>query len=205
MLFRSLYALDAARLATLERMGEKSAANLVQAIEASRSTTLPRLVYALGIRHVGESTARDLAQTFRSMTALSAATVDELLRVQDVGPVVAQSVCAFFAEPHNRSVVAGLAAADVRYEEIAVQAMQGALAGKRFVLTGTLPGWSREEAKQLIEAAGGKVAGSISAKTDFLVAGDEAGSKLEKARALGIKVIDEGELRELLAMPSENR
>ena len=200
-----LYALDAARLATLERMGEKSAANLVQAIEASRSTTLPRLVYALGIRHVGESTARDLAQTFRSMTALSAATVDELLRVQDVGPVVAQSVCAFFAEPHNRSVVAGLAAADVRYEEIAVQAMQGALAGKRFVLTGTLPGWSREEAKQLIEAAGGKVAGSISAKTDFLVAGDEAGSKLEKARALGIKVIDEGELRELLAMPSENR
>ena len=200
-----LYALDAARLATLERMGEKSAANLVQAIEASRSTTLPRLVYALGIRHVGESTARDLAQTFRSMTALSAATVDELLRVQDVGPVVAQSVCAFFAEPHNRSVVAGLAAAGVRYEEIAVQAMQGALAGKRFVLTGTLPGWSRDEAKQLIEAAGGKVAGSISAKTDFLVAGDEAGSKLEKARALGIKVIDEGELRELLAMPSENR
>lgn len=200
-----LYALDAARLATLERMGEKSAANLVQAIEASRNTTLPRLIYALGIRHVGESTARDLAQTFRSMTALSAATVDELLRVQDVGPVVAQSVCAFFAEPHNRSVVAGLAAAGVRYEEIAAQAMQGALAGKRFVLTGTLPGWSREEAKQLIEAAGGKVAGSISAKTDFLVAGDEAGSKLEKARALGIKVIDEGELRELLAMPSENR
>lgn len=195
-----LYALDLPTLAGLERMGEKSAANVLTAIAKSRDTTLARLIYALGIRNVGESTARDLAQSFGSLEAVIDADESALQQVPDVGPIVAQSVAQFFAEPHNREVIAGLRAAGVRYDALAPQAaVSGALAGKTFVLTGTLPGMSRDDAKARIEAAGGKVTGSVSKKTDFVVAGSDAGSKLDKAQALGIQIIDEQQLIALLA------
>ena len=195
-----LYALDPQTLAGLERMGEKSAANVLAAIAKSRNTTLARLIYALGIRNVGESTARDLAQSFGNLEAVVAADESALQKVRDVGPIVAQSVAQFFAEPHNREVIAGLRAAGVRYEVLAPQAaVSGAVAGKTFVLTGALPGLSRDDAKALIEAAGGKVTGSVSKKTDFVVGGSDAGSKLDKAQALGIQIIDEQQLIALLA------
>ncbi len=194
-----LYALDEQRLAGLERMGEKSAANVLAAIAKSRDTTLARLIYALGIRNVGESTARDLAQCFGSMEAVIAADESVLQQVPDVGPIVAQSVAQFFAEPHNLEVIAALRAAGVRYETVAPRAVvAGAVAGRSFVLTGALPGMSRDDAKARIEAAGGKVTGSVSKKTDFVVAGSDAGSKLDKAQALGVAVIDEQQLIALL-------
>lgn len=194
-----LYALDLHTLAGLERMGEKSAANVLAAIAKSRDTTLARLIYALGIRNVGESTARDLAQSFGSLDAVVAADESALQQVPDVGPIVAQSVAQFFAEPHNLQVIAGLRAAGVRYEAVAPQAaVSGAVAGKTFVLTGALPGLSRDDAKARIEAAGGKVTGSVSKKTDFVVAGSDAGSKLDKAQTLGIQIIDEQQLIALL-------
>ena len=194
-----LYALDMQALAGLERMGEKSAVNVLAAIAKSRDTTLSRLIYALGIRNVGESTARDLARYFGSIDALVAADAAALQQVPDVGPIVAQSVAQFFAEPHNLEVIAGLRTAGVRYEVVAPQAaVAGAVAGKSFVLTGALPGMSRDDAKARIEAAGGKVTGSVSKKTDFVVAGSDAGSKLDKAQALGIQIIDEQELIALL-------
>ncbi len=195
-----LFRLDLQTLPKLERMGEKSAANLLAALDTARQTTLERFIFALGIRHVGESTARALAQHFGSLDALLAADEADLLQVPDVGPVVAASIARFFAEPHNRQVIAQLRAAGVRWKEGAALARvaAGPLAGKTFVLTGTLPNWTREQAKERIEAAGGRVAGSVSSKTDYVVAGAEAGSKLEKARALGLTVIDEGGLRRLL-------
>jgi DNA ligase (NAD+) len=194
-----LYSLDLQTLASLERMGEKSAANVLAAIVKSRDTTLARLIYALGIRNVGESTARDLALSFGSLEAVVAADESVLQQVPDVGPIVAQSVAQFFAEPHNLEVIAGLRAAGVRYEAVAPQAaVSGAVAGKTFVLTGALPGLSRDDAKARIEAAGGKVTGSVSKKTDFVVAGSDAGSKLDKAQALGIQIIDEQQLIALL-------
>ena len=195
-----LYALDEQALAGLERMAEKSAANVVAAIRKSRGTTLARLIYALGIRNVGESTARDLARHFGNIEAIAEADAAALQQVPDVGPVVAQSVAEFFAEPHNLEVVRKLAQAGVHYAPLVPQrAAAGEVAGKSFVLTGALPGMSREDAKALIEAAGGRVAGSVSKKTDYVVAGSEAGSKLEKAQALGVTIIDEQQLRTLLA------
>jgi DNA ligase (NAD+) len=194
-----LYRLDEPALAGLERMAEKSAANVIAAIDKSRHTTLARLIYSLGIRNVGESTARDLAAHFGNLESLMAAAPESLLQVPDVGPVVADSVRQFFAESHNREVIAGLQQAGVRYEAVVPRpAVAGAVAGRIFVLTGTLPGLGREEAKALIEAAGGRVTGSVSKKTDFLVAGDDAGSKLEKARLLGVTVINEKDLRAML-------
>ncbi len=194
-----LYVLDEQKLTGLERMGEKSATNVLAAIDKSRDTTLARLIYALGIRNVGESTARDLAQYFGSIEAVVAADAAVLQQVPDVGPIVAQSVAHFFAEPHNLEVIAGLRAAGVRYQAGAPRAaVAGAVAGKTFVLTGALPGMSRDDAKARIEAAGGKVTGSVSRKTDFVVAGSDAGSKLDKAQALGIRIIDEQELIALL-------
>jgi DNA ligase (NAD+) len=194
-----LFGLDLATLERLDRMGPKSAANILQALDRARSTTLARFIYALGIRHVGESTARDLARHFGALDPLLAASETELLAVPDVGPVVAASIARFFAEPHNRAVIAQLRAAGVRWDDGAPQrAAAGPLAGRTFVLTGTLPTWTRDEAKARIEAAGGKVAGSVSGKTDYVVAGDEAGSKLDKARALGVAVIGEEELKRLL-------
>jgi len=191
--------LDETKLAGLDRMAEKSAANIMAAIHKSRQTTLPRLIYALGIRNVGETTARDLALHFGTLEAVAEAGVEALQQVADVGPVVAESVAQFFAEPHNREVLSGLQAAGIHYEAVAPRPVaSGAAAGRSFVLTGTLPNLTRDDAKAQIEAAGGKVSGSVSKKTDFVVAGADAGSKLEKAQALGVKVIDEQELLALL-------
>ena len=194
-----LYRLSVETLAGLERMGEKSAANLISAIDASRQTSLNRFIFALGIRNVGEATARDLARHFGDLDGLMAADVYALQSVPDVGPVVAASIVEFFAEAHNREVIAGLRAAGVQWPvgQPVVAAVQP-LVGKTLVLTGTLPTLKRDDAKARIEAAGGKVAGSVSRKTDYLVAGDEAGSKLDKAYELGVAVIDEAELLKLL-------
>ncbi len=195
-----LYRLGLVKLAALERMAEKSAGNVLAAIEKSKHTTLERFVYALGIRHVGETTARDLARHFGSLDALLAADGAALLEVPDVGPVLAESIARFFAERHNREVIEQLRAAGVRWPEHAPHARRtaGPLEGKTFVLTGTLPALKRDEAKAMIEAAGGKVAGSVSSRTTYVVAGEDAGSKLERARELGVTVIDEDELRRLL-------
>ena len=195
-----LFRLDLATLAGLERMADKSAGNIVAALDNARHTTLERFVYALGIRHVGETTARDLAQHFGSLDALMAADEATLLEVADVGPVVAASVAHFFAEPHNREVIKQLRKAQVEWTEgkPRARAAAGPLSGKTLVLTGTLPRLTRDAAKAMIEAAGGKVSGSVSKKTDFVLAGEEAGSKLDKARELGVRVIDEDEFNRLL-------
>jgi DNA ligase (NAD+) len=196
-----LYRLGVAKLAALDRMAEKSAQNLVDALEKSKRTTLHRFLYGLGIRHVGETTAKDLARHFGSLDRIMNASVEELLEVNDVGPIVAESIHTFFAQPHNREVVEQLRAVGITWDEhdgAARDAAAKPLSGKTFVLTGTLPTLSREQAKELIEAAGGKVSGSVSKKTDYVVAGSEAGSKLDKARELGVAVMDEGGLRRLL-------
>lgn len=195
-----LYRLGLTALASLDRMAEKSAGKLLQALEKSRETTLPRFLFGLGIRHVGEATARDLARHFGGLDRIMAASVDELLEVPDVGPVVARSIRTFFDQDHNREVVEQLRACGVRWEEGApAERAAQPLVGKTFVLTGTFPTLRREQAKELLEAAGAKVAGSVSKKTDYVVAGDEAGSKLDKARELGVAVIDEAEMQRLLA------
>ena len=195
-----IYKLDAIKLAALERMADKSAANVQAAIETSKDTTLARFIFALGIRHVGEATAKDLARHFGSLDALMDADEAALLEVRDVGPVLAESIARFFAESHNREVIEQLRAAGVRWRDHPPQrAAPGRLAGLTFVLTGTLPKLSREDAKALIEGQGGKVAGSVSAKTNYVVAGADAGSKLTKAQDLGIAILDEEGLRQLLA------
>ena len=194
-----LYKLGVLALANLPRMAEKSAANLLAAIEKSRHTTLARFIFALGIRNVGEATAKDLARHFGSLDALMDATPEQLLEVRDVGPVVVESIAGFFAEAHNREVIEQLRAAGVTWEEGEPAApVAGSASGKVFVLTGTLPAMSRDEAKALIETHGGKVSGSVSKKTDYVVAGAEAGSKLAKAEELGVAILDEDGLRRLL-------
>jgi DNA ligase (NAD+) len=196
-----LYTLGVAKLTALDRMGGKSAANLVAALDRSRQTTLPRFLFALGIRQVGESTARDLARHFGTLDRIMDATAEQLLQVPDVGPIVAASIRTFFDQPHNREVVEQLRAAGIAWPEgegaVDSQAPQP-LAGLTLVLTGTLPTLSRDDAKALVEAAGGKVAGSVSKKTACVIAGEEAGSKLDKARALGVPVLDEAGLQALL-------
>lgn len=195
-----LYRLDLPTLAGLERMGEKSAQNLLDAIERSKHTTLERFIYALGIRNVGEATARDLARHFGALEPLMHASTEELMQVPEVGPVVAESIAQFFAELHNRQVIADLRRLGVRWEEgrPRQRAAVAGVAGKTFVLTGTLPHWTREEAKEKIEAAGGKVTGSVSSKTDYVVVGADPGSKLARAEALGIPLLDEDGLKALL-------
>ncbi|HET7796036.1 MAG TPA: NAD-dependent DNA ligase LigA [Rhizobacter sp.] len=195
-----LYTLGLAKLSALERMGEKSAQNLLAGLEASKKTTLSRFLYSLGIRQVGETTAKDLAKHFGKLDLIMDATVEQLLEVPDVGPIVAESIHTFFRQDHNREVVERLKAVGVSWTESegAGDLTPKPLAGKIFVLTGTLPVLSRDEAKELIEAAGGKVSGSVSKKTTYVVAGEEAGSKLDKARELGVEVIDEAALRALL-------
>jgi DNA ligase (NAD+) len=186
-------------LAGLERMGEKSVNNLLAAVEHSKQTTLARFIYALGIRNVGEATAKDLAQHFGSLDNLLAADAESLQQVPDVGPVVAQSIADFLAEAHNREVMEHLRACGVHWaEHQPLPAAALPLSGKTFVLTGTLAGLSREQAKEKLEALGAKVAGSVSKKTDYVVAGTEAGSKLDKARELGVAVLDEQGLQKLL-------
>ena len=196
-----LYTLGLAKLAALDRMAEKSAANLLAGLEKSKRTTLARFLYALGIRQVGETTAKDLARHFGRLDRLMAATVEQLLDVNDVGPIVAASIRTFFEQPHNVEVVEQLRAAGIEWPETDGAAADDApkpLAGKTLVLTGTLPTLGREDAKALIEAAGGKVSGSVSKKTHYVVAGEEAGGKLDKARELGVAVLDEAGLKELL-------
>lgn len=198
-----LYRLGLANLSALERMGEKSAQNLLLGLEQSKATTLPRFLFALGIRHVGEATARDLARHFGTLDAVMQANVDQLLQVPDVGPVVAESLHTFFAQAHNREVVEQLRACGVHWPEgEPVASASLPLAGKTVVLTGTLPTLSRDEAKARLEAAGAKVAGSVSKKTHYVIAGAEAGSKLDKARELGVPVLDEDGLRALLESPT---
>jgi DNA ligase (NAD+) len=188
-----LYKLGVAKLAELERMAEKSATNLHEAIKKSKKTTLPRFVYALGIRNVGEVTAKDLARHFGALDNLLDASVEELQETPDVGPVVAESIAAFLRERHNREVIEQLRAAGVHWKEgeRAKAAPAGPFAGKIVVLTGTLAAMTRDEAKERIESLGGKVTGSVSKKTDYVVAGEEAGSKLDKAKELGVAVLDE--------------
>lgn len=192
-----IYTLTVEQLAGLERMGDKSAANLVAAIDRSRETTLGRFIFALGIREVGEVTAKSLAAHFGDLDALMAADEEALLAVPDVGPVVAQHVRAFFEEPQNREVIQALRAAGVHWPA-ASRSSGGPLQGKTLVLTGTLPDMTRDEAAARIEAAGGRVTSSVSKKTDYLVAGEAAGSKLAKAERLGVPVLDQDGLLGLL-------
>ena len=192
-----LFTLRAEELAEYDRMGRKSAENIIEAIAQAKRPLLNRLIFSLGIRHVGETTARDLALHFGSIEALMQAQPDALLNVPDVGPVVAGSIARFFAESHNQGVVRALREQGVEPQAPEAQRSAG-LSGYTFVLTGTLPTWSREEASSQIVAAGGKVSGSVSRKTSYLVAGEEAGSKLEKATELGVAILDEAGLKALL-------
>ena len=197
-----LYRLGLAELAELERMAEKSAGNLVAAVERSKHTTLARFIYALGIRNVGESTAQDLARYFGGIDRLAAADAVILQQVPDVGPVVAQSIAGFFAEPHNRDVVEQLLAAGVKFAETASKQFDTAspIFGKTFVLTGTLSHLTRDEAQQKIRDQGGKVSGSVSKKTDYVIAGADPGSKYDRARELGVTILDEAGLLKLLIL-----
>lgn len=198
-----LYRLGLVALASLDRMAEKSAQNVLDGLEKSKRTTLPRFLFGLGIRHVGEATAKDLAKHFGKLDAIMDASVDALLQVNDVGPVVAESIHTFFAQPHNREVVEQLRACGVSWEEGEPrQAASLPLAGMTVVLTGTLPTMGRDQAKDMLEAAGAKVSGSVSKKTSYVVAGAEAGSKLEKAQELGVPVLDEAGMLELLSRPA---
>jgi len=192
-----LYRLGFSALANLERMGDKSADNLIRSIAQSKSTSLPRFIFGLGIRHVGESTAKDLAKYFGTMQALMDAQMEDLLTVNDVGPVVANSIISFMSESHNREVIEQLLASGIEFQ-VEEQIASVDLSGKTFVLTGTLPTMSRDQAKALLEAAGAKVAGSVSQKTSYVVAGSDAGSKLEKANELGIPILDEDALMKIL-------
>lgn len=195
-----LFHLQPDKLAGIERMGEKSAANLVAALEKSKKTTLPRFLFALGIRNVGETTAQTLARHFGTLEALMAADEEALVDVPDVGPVVAQSIISFFKEKHNREVIRKLLKAGVHWpQEKAPSKAEQTLAGKTFVLTGTLAGMSRNDAKDALQRLGAKVAGSVSKKTDYVVVGADPGSKATKAEQLGIPMIDEDELRKLLS------
>jgi DNA ligase (NAD+) len=194
-----LYRLDLAILSNLERMAQKSATNVMAAIEKSKKTTLARFIFALGIRNVGETTAKDLARFFGKLEALMQADEAQLQEAPDVGPIVAQSIVQFFREPHNARIIEQMRATGVHWPEVeVVKAAKLPFAGKTFVLTGTLPNLTREDAKERIEAKGGKVAGSVSKKTDYVVAGTDPGSKLDKARELGVAVLDERGLLELL-------
>jgi DNA ligase (NAD+) len=199
-----LYRLGLTALVHLERMADKSALNILDALEKSKQTTLPRFLFGLGIRHVGEATAKELARHFGELDAILSASEAQLLEVADVGPIVAKSLRTFFDQAHNREVVEQLRACGVTWPEGPPAARAPTpFSGKTFVLTGTLPTLGREEAKALIELAGGKVAGSVSKKTSYVVAGAEAGSKLDKAQELGITVLDEAGLQALLEGPAK--
>jgi DNA ligase (NAD+) len=204
-----LYMLAADRLAEFERMGEKSATNLVEALQHSRKTTLPRFLLALGIPDVGEATARALAQHFGGLEPMLQASAEQIEEVPDIGPIIAASVHRFFQEPHNRQVIEALVdprRGGIHWPAVARETTAGAapLAGKSFVLTGTLHELTREQAQQLILDLGGKVSGSVSKKTDYVVAGAEAGSKLKKAEQLGLTILDEAQFRELVGTASKS-
>jgi DNA ligase (NAD+) len=196
-----LFTLARDELIEMERMGEKSADNLLDSIERSKETTLARFLYALGIREVGEATASSLAAHYGKLDAIMSADEEALQEVQDVGPVVASRIRHFFDEDHNRDVIRRLVDAGIHWPEYSpvARSSEGPLAGKTFVLTGTLSAMTRDEAKGRIQAAGGKVTGSVSKKTDYVVAGDKAGSKLTKAQNLEITVLNEVELEKMLS------
>jgi DNA ligase (NAD+) len=195
-----LYRLTHEQLAGLARMGDKSAANLLREIEGSKRAELARVIFAIGIRFVGERTAQFLADHFGSLDKLAEATKEELCEVEEVGPRVAEAILEFFHEERNRRVIEKLRQVGLRFEQQTKKPKRAApLAGKQFVLTGTLPNYSREDAKKMIEEAGGRVTGSVSKKTDYVVVGADPGSKLDKARELGVKTIDEAELLKLLS------
>ena len=195
-----LYRLGLTSLAALDRMADKSAQNVLAALEKSKQTTLPRFLYGLGIRQIGEATAKDLAKHFGNLDAIMNATQAQLLEVRDVGPIVAHSLHTFFAQPHNREVVEQLRAVGIIWEEGApAERAAQPLLGQTFVLTGSFPTLSRDQAKDLLEAAGAKVSGSVSKKTSYVVAGEEAGSKLDKAKELGVAVIDEAQMLALIS------
>jgi DNA ligase (NAD+) len=198
--FADLYRLDQSGLESLERMGQKSAAKLLTQIERSKANDLWRVVFGLGIRHVGERAAQTLAATFGSLEGLAAASEVALQTAEDIGPVVAASVRRYFLEPHNAELIRALRAVGVRAEASATAAVArpGPLAGKTVVLTGTLSGFTREAAEQAITQRGGKVSGSVSRKTAFVVAGAEPGSKLDRARELGVTVLDEAAFAHLI-------
>jgi DNA ligase (NAD+) len=193
-----LYKLGFRSLAEMDRLAEKSANNLLQSLEKSKSTTLARFIYALGIRHVGEATAKELARHFGNLDALLEASEEQLLEVADIGPVVAHSIKTFLSDPMNLELIEQLRAAGITWPEHQVENAPRPLVGKTFVLTGTLPNLTRDQAAEMIEAAGGKVAGSVSKKTSYVVAGAEAGSKLAKAEELGVAILDEAALLHLL-------
>jgi DNA ligase (NAD+) len=191
-----IYRLSKADLLSLERMGEKSAQNILDEIKNSRNLPLERLIFGLGIRFVGERTAQFLAEHFGSMDGLRDASEQQLIEVQEVGPRIAHSIVEFFREPKNRDLLKNLKDAGMKF--VGKKKERGTkLTGKTFVLTGTLARYTRDEAKKLIEDAGGRVAGSVSKKTDYVVAGSDAGSKLDKAREFGVSVIGEDEMTEL--------
>ena len=192
-----LYKLNVKDLEDLDRMCKKSAENLIKSIHQSLNTTLERFIFALGIRHVGETTAKDLASYYGAIQSVMNATAEELLAVHDIGPIVANSICNFMGETHNRDVIEQLLASGMQLN-IVEGKINPTVSGKTFVLTGTFPTLTRDEAKDLLEKAGAKVAGAVSKNTDYLVAGDDAGSKLLKARELNIEVIDEVEMLRLL-------
>lgn len=195
-----IYKLDLGTLSGLERMATKSATNILDALQSSKSTTLARFIYALGMRNVGEATAKDLAKHFGKLSAIMQADIHALLQVNDVGPVVAESIMNFFAESHNQEVIKTLIESGINWPETeGKQIATGNFVGKTFVLTGTLPNLSRDNAKALIEKVGGKVSGSVSKKTDYVIAGSDAGSKLDKAQELGLKILDEAAFIELMA------
>jgi DNA ligase (NAD+) len=193
-----LYKLTALQLLELDRMGKKSAEKILANIEASRQQPLPRILNGLGIPFVGERTAQFLAEAFGDLDAIAAASEDELQKAGEVGPKVAHSIREFFGEQRNRDLLSRLKAERLQFTYEAPKRSGGVLAGLTFVITGTLPSLSREEAKARIEAAGGKVAGSVSRKTNYLLAGEDAGSKLPKAQELGVNVIDEAALLRMI-------
>ena len=192
-----LYRLSIDQVAGLERMGQKSAENLIAAIDNSRKPQLAKLIYAMGIREVGEATARSLAASLGDLAAIMNAEEETLQQIQDIGPVVAKHITHFFAQAHNQQVIDELLK-EIDIQSPAITRSKQILSGKTFVITGTLSDMTRDEAKELLQSAGAKVSGSVSAKTDYLLAGDKAGSKLAKAEKLGVEVINEGRLRELL-------
>jgi DNA ligase (NAD+) len=195
----SIYEIQAQHLTSLERWGEKSAGNLVAEIEKSKESDLSRLIFALGIRHVGEKAARTLAEHFRTLDALAAASEEELQAAEEVGPNTAEAVAGWFRHPRHVELIEKLRRSGVNFQSRAPRRpSKGALAGKTVVVTGTLPDVAREEATSRLEEAGAKVSGSISRKTDFLLAGDSAGSKLEKARELGVRIVTWEEILEIM-------